>query len=175
ADQFHKLHHRHRIHEMKPDELFRPVGRRGEPGDRYGRGIGSKDGGGLQDRADFLEDLPLDLFLFGRGLNCQVNVAEWFIIGGERDASQALGHLLFADAVAVDLAAHIVLYGLEAGFRPLHADVLEDDIESRERADMGDTVAHLPCANDTDFIDHKLMYPAQFRTLTPLPGLSEKD
>ncbi len=44
ANDFDKLHHRRRVHEMKADKTFRPVGGGGKP--RYGdrRGVGRDHG-----------------------------------------------------------------------------------------------------------------------------------
>ena len=50
-----RLHHRHRVHEMHADELARPIGRGGQPGDRDRRGIGGDQRVGLQIRVSFLK------------------------------------------------------------------------------------------------------------------------
>ena len=130
-----------------------PVGGGGEPRDRDRRGVGADDGLGLERRTERGKDLALDLFLLGRRLDHHVAVAEV----GERfrrsDALDGRLALFFSDTLAADLARQIAADGGDALGNALGDDVVEQDLKTRERADMRDAVAHLSGADHADIAD----------------------
>ena len=96
---------------MNADEALRPVGRGGEPRDRDRRSIGADDGLRFQRRTKRGEDLALDVFVLGRGLDDQIAIAEIVERLGRRDALDRRLPLLVADALAADLARQIAVDG----------------------------------------------------------------
>ncbi len=74
ANDLNQLHHRHRIHEMKPDEVLRPVGRGGKAGDRYRRCVGGNHRLVGKPRTKILENLALDCLVFGRRLDDEITI-----------------------------------------------------------------------------------------------------
>ena len=155
ADELDQLHERHRIHEMDADEALRPVGRGGEPRDRDRRRIAADDGVGLEQRADAGEDRALDLFLLGRCLNDEIAIAQGFERLRRRDAFERGLPLFLCDALAAHLPRHVAVDGRNPGLDPVGGKVVELDVESGERADMGDAVTHLSRPDHADLANMK--------------------
>ena len=153
ADHLDQLHQRHRIHEMNADETLRPVGRRRQPRDRDRRGIGGDDRFRLQRRAQIGEDLALDVFLLGRGLDheSQAAMASYFSAGLMR-AERGLA-VVVADRLLADLPRHVAVDGRHAGLDAVARHVVQHHRIARQRADMGDAVAHLPGADHPDTLN----------------------
>ena len=63
---------------------------------------------------------------------------------------QTLGHLLFGDQVAMDLAVHVTADRLDRLFELVLGDVVQKHLIAAKRADMSDAVAHLAGADDTN-------------------------
>ncbi len=57
------------------------------------------------------------------------------------------------DQPARRLTLHVALDALDAFVDSLRVDVFQDDVETRKRQDMGDTVAHLACADNSYAFD----------------------
>src|SRR5207244_9156012 len=58
--------------------------------------------------------------------------------------------LLFRDALATHLPCHVAVDGGDSGLDPVGGEIVELDVEPRERADMGDAATHLPRADYAD-------------------------
>ena len=153
ADHLDQLHQRHRIHEMNADEALRPVGRGGKPRDRDRRRIGADDGRRLERRAERGEDLALGLLLLGRRLDDEIAVAEFSERVGGRDALDRGLALLVADALATDLPCQVAVDGRQSCRDAVGGDVVEQNVIARQRADVGDAVAHLAGADDADLVN----------------------
>ena len=106
---------------------------------------------GLQDLADVGEDLALDVFLLGRGLDDKVAIGKIFQLFGRLDAADRGLARIFGDRFLRNLARHIAVDRGESLLDPLRRQVVELHVEARQRADMGDAVAHLSRADHTDF------------------------
>ena len=152
ADQFDQLHHRHRIHEMNADEFLRPVGRRREPRDRDRRRVGADDRVRLEHGTDLGQRLALDVLAFGHRLDHQIAVGELVDLAGVDVLERGLA-LVLGDALAANLPRHVAVDGGERGLQPVVGNVVEDDVDAGERADMRDAAAHLPGADDADLLN----------------------
>src|SRR3954451_20897978 len=140
---------------MNADEALRPVGRRGEPGDRDRRRVAADDGIGLEDRAHAGEDRALDILLLGRRLDDEIAIGQSFQRFGRGDAFERGLTLLFADALATYLPRHVAVDRRDAGFDAVGGQIVELDVEPGERADMRDAAAHLSRPDDADFANMK--------------------
>ena len=129
-----------------------PIGRGGEPGDRNRRGVCRDQRPGAQFRRQLFKDRALDVFLFGRGLNHHVAIAEQAIIEPGGDAGHRRVFFLLADPAARDLTRQVALDGVAPAPRRLFADVGHHDIEPGQRADMGDAATHLAGADHADAV-----------------------
>ncbi len=104
----------------------------------------------LQRRAELREDLALDLFLLGRGFDHQIAIGQTVVGFDRADQLERRLLLLLGDALTADLAGHVAV---DRGQRLLEArgrDIVDHDRDPGQRADMGDTVAHLARADDPD-------------------------
>ena len=128
-NHFDESHHGHGIEEMKAQDLFGPVCRRGQFGDRNGGGVARQDGAGRRDAVEGAEDLLLGFQVFGHRLDDQVAFGEVTEFRGARDAPEhgrlflvrhpSPGYVPRQDAVdSPDAAAH-QLVGCLADDRPV--------------------------------------------------------
>ena len=136
-----------------PDEPLRPVARRRQPRDRDRRGRGADHRFRLERRANRGEDLALDLFLLGRRFDHQVAIAQLGKRVGRDDALERGFTIFVGDALAADLPRQISVDGGNAYGNPLDGDVVEQNIETGQRANMRDAVAHLTRADYADLAD----------------------
>ena len=93
------LHHGHGVHEVEAHELFRPVGTRGEAGDRNRGGIRRQDRLGPQMGQQVFENCLLDRLTLGCGLDDLIATDEIFIRFGGRHTLQTCAHISFGDDV----------------------------------------------------------------------------
>ena len=140
---------------MDADEALRPVGRGGEPRDRDRRRVGPDDCVGFEYRADTREDGALGILLLGRRFDDEIAIGEGFERLGRCDALERGLPLLFRDALATHLPCHVAVDGGDPGLDPVGGEIVELDVEPRERADVGDAAAHLPRANHADLANLK--------------------
>ena len=78
---------------------------------------------------------------------------------GRADAAERRGHGVLVDVAARDLPHEVLLDHGNAGFDPVMAHIVQQNVVAAERADMGDTRTHLASANDADRLD--LNHPAK--------------
>ncbi len=147
-DQLDELHHRDGVHEVEAHELFRPVRPARQPCDRNGRGVRGENRLRREMRPEACEDLLLDLFLLGRGLNDEVHRAK--VCQGHRaaDARQRRRLVLGRDLAAVHLTVDVAVDLRHGAGQRLGADVVDQHIISCQRKDMRDAGAHLPGPHD---------------------------
>src|SRR5262249_44363165 len=81
----------------------------------------------------------------GEGLECR----------GRCGALERRLPLLFGDALATHLPCHVAVDGGDPGLDPVGGEVVELDVKSGKRADMGDAATHLPRADHADLADMK--------------------
>mmetsp|Transcript_57776 Transcript_57776/g.118238 ORF Transcript_57776/g.118238 Transcript_57776/m.118238 type:complete len:231 (-) Transcript_57776:102-794(-) len=93
-DHLHQLHDLHGVEEMQTHELVRSSRRQGHVGDGQGRGVGSEDATGLDQRSQLLVEIDLDVFTLNNGLDDQVAVVGICDIGGGADAAYRVVELL---------------------------------------------------------------------------------
>ena len=110
---------------------------------------------GLERRAERAEDLALDLLLLGRGFDHQIAIGELVQRFCRADAIEGGLPLVVGDALAADLARQIAADGGKPLGNALGDDVVEQHVETRERADMGDAAAHLAGTDHADLADGK--------------------
>ena len=153
ADQFDELHARHRIHEMDADEMLRPVGDRGEPGDRDRRRVGRKHAVGLQHRAELGEDLALDVLVLRRRLDHEIAIGKGLErSSGRPDPVHRLGMRRHIDLLALDLAGEMVLSIREAPSSIRSSEIsLSTTSRPASGADLRDAGPHLARADNADF------------------------
>ena len=128
---------------------------------------------GFSVRAEVGENLALDVFLLGRRLDHEIAVAELVERLGRRDARERRLAVLLGDQLARDLPRQVAVDGGEPGIDAVGRDVVEQDVDAGERADMRDAVAHLTGADHADLADckrHFLRLVAAARRW-PLPDL----
>ena len=111
------------------------------------------DGVGLEKGAQPSEDLALDLFVFGSRLDHQIAVTELVESRGDMDAVENRPALRIVHLPLGHLARQVAIDGRERGVDALLGDVVEGDLQSRLRRDLGDAGAHLPGADDADRLD----------------------
>ena len=100
------------------------------------------------------EDLALDVFLLGRGLDDEIAVAEIVdasLAGAMRSSAAWRSSSLMRWRLT--WRARLPLMVAKPAVDALGRDVVEHDVEAGERADMGDAVAHLTGADDADLAD----------------------
>ena len=100
-----------------------------------------------------LKILVLQRLLLGRRLDDEVARPERRQDALELDAPECCVAVGFGDLAAVDLAVHVAADDLGRAGERLLGDVVQDHVEARQREDMGDAVAHLSSADDTDALD----------------------
>ena len=105
---------------------------------------------GLERRTERAEDLALDVLLLGRRLDHEVAIAQFVEALGRSDALDRGLPLLFADALAADLARQVAADGGNTLGDAFGGDVVEQNVKAGERADMGDAAAHLAGADHAD-------------------------
>ena len=154
---------------MNADEALRPVGGSGQPRDRNRRGVGGDDGFWFEPRAQVREDLALDLFLFDRGLDHDVTGRQRVVFFRRLDQRQRVLSLILADGVLGNLARHVAVDGRHAGLDALARHVVQHDWKARQRANMGNAVAHLSGADypDTFNIERHNPFPSMRRPSVP--------
>ncbi len=74
--------------------------------------------------------------------------------------------LLLGDALARDLPRHVAVDGRDAGLDAVGRDIVEQDVEAGQRADMGDAAAHLTGADHADGVDDMRLLGARRRTFS---------
>src|SRR5581483_2415016 len=156
ADQLDQLHHRHRVHEVDADEALRPVRGGGETRDGDGGGVGGEDGALLELGTQLVEDLALDGLVLDGGLDHEVGLGHGIEIGCGANALERGLHLGVGDDAARDLARHVALDHAARLVDRLLLDVVEGYVVAGQRHDMGDAVAHLAGADDSDRLDVQL-------------------
>ena len=156
AHQLDQLHHRHRVHEVHADEALRPVGRRGQAGDRDRRGVGGEDRLRIELRAELRIDLALDALVLGRRLDDEVGAGEIaHLVRGGNLAERRLAGLLGELAVS-DHAGQVAADGGEPLLDAVRRDIVEQHLVAGQRGDLGDAAAHLPGADDAHSLDMPL-------------------
>ena len=108
---------------------------------------------GLRMRTERAENLALDVFLLGGGFDHEIAVAEIGQRVRRADPLHRRFALIVGDALPADLARQIAADGGDAFGNALDDDIVEQNVKARERADMGDAVAHLACADHADLAD----------------------
>ena len=81
----------------------------------------------------------------------EIDFAEFVDRGDGRDAPDRLLALVLPDAARGDLTGEIAVYRGERGLELVRRDIVDHHCVPGQRADMRDPVAHLACANDSDF------------------------
>ncbi|CAD5252737.1 conserved hypothetical protein [Bosea sp. 62] len=153
ADQLDELHQRYRVHEMDADEMLGAIGRRGEPRDRDRRGVRGQDRVGAQMGADGGENLALHLLALGRSLDHEVARTQILQLRRRDDPAHRRAAVLVGDGALGDLPGHVAIDRRQRRVDALFGDVVQPDVEARDRGDMGDAVAHLPGPDDADGLD----------------------
>ena len=124
-----------------------------KPRDRDRRRIGGDDRFRLQRGAQIGEDLALDVFLLGRGLDHDVASRHSVVFFRRLDARERGLAVFVADRLLADLPRHVAVDGREAGLDAVARHVVQHHRITRQRADMGDAVAHLPGADHPDTLN----------------------
>ena len=138
---------------MQPDEMFGPVGGRCKPRHRNRRCIGRNDRRAVEAWTEILEYLPLDGFVFRRRLDD--DFAIFHVVERLRrvDMPERRGDRLVIDQSASSLAVQITLNRADGAAELILVDVLEKDVVTCQRADMGNTPAHLSRTNNSNAFD----------------------
>ena len=127
---------------MQADEFVGPGDALGQLGDRQRRGVRAEQRAVGQVRLDLGEDLRLDRRVLEHGLDHQVGAGRRRRIVGRRDPRQQRVGLLLSRAAPRDrLLDQTLRVGLALLGR-LQRDVLEDDLDARLGAHVGDRRAH---------------------------------
>ena len=108
---------------------------------------------GLSDGAQIREDLALDVLLLGRGLDHQIAVGQRVVFLRRRDLRERVLARVLGDALLGDLTRHVAVDGRQTRLDAIGRHVVEHDRIARQRADMGNAVAHLPGADHADILN----------------------
>lgn len=158
-DDFDQGHHGHGVHEVQADEFIGALGDGGEAGDADGGGVGGEQAFGLKDGVEFGKDFLFDAFIFGGGFDDEIALGEVGHHGGGFQAGHGFGFLGFGEAAFLDLAVHVFGDGGEGFFEAYGVNIEHGGLKAVLGGDVGDTVAHLACADDTDcgdIVSHSL-------------------
>ncbi len=150
ADDLDQLHQRHGVHEVQADEPLRPVGGRGQPGDRDRRGVRSQERALAEVRRERGEDRLLDRLVLGRRLDDQIRLPDLLQPFDGFDPAESRLHRRIVDDASRDLAREVALDDVQAGIDPLAADVVQLDRVAGQGADVADARAHLARADNAD-------------------------
>src|SRR5215471_1142457 len=82
-----------------------------------------------------------------------IAIAQGFERLRRRDAFECSLPLFLCDALAAHLPRHVAVNRRNPGLDPVGGKVVELDVESGERADMGDAVTHLSRPDHADLAD----------------------
>ena len=139
---------------MHADEAIRAIGRRGEFRDRDRGRVGGEQRLRPQFCAEVLQDLDLQIFVFGRSFNDEIASGQFGVVRGHGNARQrrlpvGVGHLLL-----VDQAFQATRHDRHAPRQRGVGDVGHDHGETGGGAHLGDAVTHGARAYDTDLFDH---------------------
>ena len=121
-----------------------------EAGDRDRRGVGADDGVRLQDKRYIRQYLALDLLALRGGLDDHIGVAEIRQGGGRRQPRDGGVAPRRVELSAVDGLLKVRRNIFDPGGNAFGAHVVQRDIQPGKRADLGDALAHLPRADNTD-------------------------
>ena len=88
AHHLDKLHHRHRIEEVQPNEPAGIGDARGKPGDGNRGCVRADDGIGPHRLIHGLEDFFFDVRVFGRGLNDKIGRREGAVVCARCDEAE---------------------------------------------------------------------------------------
>ena len=153
ADQLDQLHDWHRVHEVETHELLRPVGARGQPRDRDRRCVRGQDSGGFQMRQQILEDRLLDRFPFRCRLDHQIGLPHICQLQRGLDPGHCGVLHIGRDLAARHLPIEVLGNKRHRLVQRLLRDVRHQNVKPCHRKDMGDTVAHLTGADNSDRLD----------------------
>src|SRR5258706_506138 len=137
-----EFHDGHRIHEVHPDDPLGPLGQLGDFGDRYRRGVGREDRAFRRQAVQVLEDVELDLRIFRRGFDDEIEVVKVIEVGGGSDASERVCRLLMADGAFLLQAFETLLDRRNSAAEGIRRDVDHRDVPALLREDVRDPVAH---------------------------------
>ena len=126
---------------MHPDDLVGAVGGGGDARDGDGGGVGGEDGVGRAVLVELLEELELEGFALGGGLDDEVGAVEF---GEAADRGEA---------TLADAPRELLLDAGFAGLRALDADVGEEDLVAYGGGDLRDARAHLARSEYADRLD----------------------
>ena len=138
---------------MHADEPLGAVGRGPQTGDRNRGGIAGEQRIRPQMRGQFLEDRPLHVFLFGRGLDDQIAAAEIGEVGAGMDSRQRDLLVFRAQLTLGDLTLERAVDRSQRLGQLIGVGVLERDLQAGDRADMRDPRTHLAGADNPDLSD----------------------
>ena len=138
---------------MNSDKALRPIGDRGESRNRNGRRIRCDNRLGLQRRAEFAKDCALGFLILGRRLDDDVAIVKRGVLGRRSDPLVRHCPRGIVETVAFDVARQ---RGIDIGqglFDAVFGNIVKIDLEPGDRADLGDALAHLACADHSHFAD----------------------
>ncbi len=138
---------------MHADEAARTVSDRGQPRYADRGGIGGEQGLFRHDLADIAENGFLEFAPFGGRLDGEIHILEPADIGGVDDAVHRLVHFGLGDQVPCQLAIQVAPDGLSRRIKRVLGNIVEHNIVARQRAHMGNTIAHLARADNAYAFD----------------------
>ena len=147
ADQLHQLHHRHRVHEVHAHERPGPVGAAARRVIEIDEVLVAISASARQVRHQVFEDLALDRFVLGRGLDDQIASRETGVVGPVVMRPIAACHRP-RDQPRRTWRSDCARSGMRAV--SASSDESAEDIKPAQRTDMGNAVAHLARADNAD-------------------------
>src|SRR6185312_4387244 len=154
ANDLDQLHHRHRIHEVHPDDLFRTPGLRRNL--RYGDGarVGRENCVRLCKLVEIGEDPVLERDILCRRLHDQRRVTRSREVGRERDVRQGRILRCLIDGSLLQLPIEILLDRSSSTIERALRHVDHRDGERGRGKDVRDPVSHLTSADYGDLLIH---------------------
>jgi hypothetical protein len=151
AHHLDQLHARHRVHEMHACDALGPPGDAGDGADGDGRRVRAQDRVGLGRLVEAPEQLELEVALFARGLDHDIDIARR--LGRHPDATDRVFQLLTAELALGHQPIEARLHALDGLLGVRLAHVAQHHLEALSGADLRDARPHLSCPYDADSLD----------------------
>src|SRR6266566_2756243 len=150
AYDFDERHQRDGVHEVHADDLSGPLGLRRDLCDRNRGRVRREDRGWRSEPIEVLENLELDLGIFGRGFDNEIGTLHGIERRARLDSAKRLCSLLLAPCSLFHQASNVCLNRLERAGERIGGDIDQRDVPALLREHVRDAVAHRSSADDSD-------------------------
>ena len=159
TDNFHQRHQRHRVEEVHANKAVGAPGDGGQLGDGNGRGVGGNDHIRANHGFDLLDDLDLEIVVFGGRLDHQLRRLEVCVAGAAVDQCHGRVALGCSQLVLLHQTLQARDDGGQALVDGLLGDIHHHHLDARNRASLRNAVAHGARANNANRINMHIQTP----------------